>query len=95
MENVGKLLSLQQRKREEIILVSESNYHTAKFFTEHLVAIKMKKAQILMNKSFYLVLSILDLDKSVMYKFWYDYMKSKYGENGNLCYMDSNSCLFM
>ena len=55
----------------------------------------MKKAQILMNKSFYLVLSILDLDKSVMYKFWYDYMKSKYGENGNLCYMDSNSCLFM
>ena len=34
-----------------------------------------------MNKPVYLGLSILDLSKAVMYKFWYDYVKPKYGEN--------------
>ena len=41
-----------------------------------------EKAQILMNEPepVYLGLSILDLWKTVMYKFWYDYIKPKYGE---------------
>ena len=37
----------------------------------------MKKAQILMNKPVYLGLSILDLSKTVMYEFLYDYPKPK------------------
>ena len=40
-----------------------------------------------MNKPVYLGLSILDLSKIVMYDFWYDYVKPKYGENEKLCYM--------
>ena len=40
----------------------------------------------LMNKAVYLVLSILDLSKTVMYEFWYDYVKPKYRENSKLCY---------
>ena len=51
----------------------------------------MKQAQILMNKSVYLGLSILDLSKIVMYEFSYDYRKPKYGENVKLCYMDTHS----
>ena len=47
-----------------------------------------------MNNPVYLGLSILDLSKTVMYKFWYDYVKPKYGENAELCYMDTAS-LFM
>ena len=39
-----------------------------------------------MNKPFYLGLSILDLSKTVMYEFWYNYVKPKYGENGKICY---------
>ena len=41
----------------------------------------MKKTQILINKPVYLRLSILDLSKTAMYKFWYDYLKPKYGKN--------------
>ena len=26
-----------------------------------------------------------------MYEFWYDYIKSKYGENAKLCFMDTDS----
>ena len=51
----------------------------------------MRKTQILMNKPVYLGLSILDLSKTVMYEFWYDYVKPKYGENAKLCYMDTDS----
>ena len=51
----------------------------------------MKKTKVKMNKRVYLGLSILDISKTVMYEFWYDYMKSKYGDNVELCYMDTDS----
>ena len=41
-----------------------------------------------MNKPAYLGLSIPELSKSVMYGFWYDYVKPKYGEKATMCYMD-------
>ena len=42
-----------------------------------------------MNKSVYLGLSILELSKILMHKFWYDYVKPKYGEKLKECYMDT------
>ena len=89
MENVrkhrNKLVTTERRRK---YLVSEPNYHTTKFFTENLLAIEIRETQILMNKPVYLGLSILDLSEAVTYKFWYDYVKPKYGENAKLCYMD-------
>ena len=46
-----------------------------------------------MNKSVYLGLSILALSKTVIYGFWYDYLKPKYGENVKLCYSDTDSII--
>ena len=43
-----------------------------------------------MNKAVHLGLSILELTKILMYEFWYDYVKPKYGENTKLCYMDTD-----
>ena len=62
-----------------------------KFLTENLLAIEIRKTQILMNKPNYLGLSILDLSKTVIYEFQYDYVKSKYGEKSKLCYVDADS----
>ena len=44
-----------------------------------------------MNKPVYLGLSILQLSKILMYEFWYDHVKPKYGENVRSFYMDSDS----
>ena len=52
---------------------------------------EMRKTQIIMNNPVYLVLSILDLSKTLMYKFWSDYVKPKYGRNAKLFYMDIES----
>ena len=44
-----------------------------------------------MNKPVYLGFLRLDLSKIVMYQFWYDYIKPKYGQKVKLCYMDTYS----
>ena len=50
----------------------------------------MKKTQILMNELVYLGMSILELSKIVIYGFWYDYVKPKYGEKANLYCLDTD-----
>ena len=47
-----------------------------------------------MNKPIYLGMSILDISKIPMYEFWYNYLRPKYKENLQLCYMDTDSCIF-
>ena len=68
--------------------VSKPNYHITKFFTENLLVIETWKTQQLINKPVYLGLQILELGKTVMYEFQYDYVKPKYGKNAKFCYMD-------
>ena len=95
MENVRKhrdiKLGTTDKRRNQ--LVSELNYHTAKWFSEHLLTNEMKKIKVKMNKPVYLVLSILEISKTLMYEFWYDYVKPKYQNNVKLCYMDADSLI--
>ena len=51
----------------------------------------MKKTRVKMNKPLYLGASILDISKTLMYEFWYDYFKPKYGDRVKLCYTDTDS----
>ena len=77
MENVRKhrdikLVTMSNKRNK---LAPEPNYHTTKYFSENFIAIKMKKAKVNMNKLIYLGMSILDISKTPMYEFWYDYIK--------------------
>ena len=56
-------------------LASEPNYHTIKYFSENLIATEIKKTKVKMNKAIYLGMSILDISKTFIYEFWYDYIK--------------------
>ena len=51
----------------------------------------MKKIKVKMNKPVYLGLSILEISKTLVYEFWYDYIKPKYQNNAKLCCMDTDS----
>ena len=72
MENVRKYrdIKLVTTERRRKYLVSEPNYHTTKFFTEHFLAIAIKRTQIYMNKPVYLGLLIIESIKILMYEFW-------------------------
>ena len=93
MENIRKdrdiKLVTTDKKRNK--LVSKPNYHTINYISEDLSIIETNKTKVKMNKPIYLGLSILEISKLLMYEFWYDYMKPKYGNNVKLCYMDTDS----
>ena len=95
MENVRKHRDIKlvttEKKRSK--LVSGPNYHAMNYISEDLSIIKMERTKVKMNKPIYLGLSILEISKSLMYEFWYDYMKPKYGDNVKLCYMDTDSSI--
>ena len=93
MENIRKHrdIKLVRTDKKRSKLVSEPNYHTINLISEDLSIIEMKKTKVKMNKPIYLGLSILEINKILMYEFWYDYMKPKYNDNVRLCYMDTYS----
>ena len=93
MENVRKHrdIKLVKTDTKRNNLVSEPNYHTMKLIDDNLAIIEMKKVKVKMNKPIYLGLSRLDISKITMYEFWYDFIKSKYGNRAKLCYMDMDS----
>ena len=80
--DIKLVATVEQRNK----LASEPNYHTRKHFTENLLGIEMKKTKVAMNKLIYLGMTILHIRKTLMYKSWYDYIKSKYGDTAKLMY---------
>ena len=95
MENIRKHRDIKlvatDKKRNK--LVSEPNYHAIKWFSENLVAIEMRKTKVKMNKPIYVGITILDIRKTLMYEFWYGYLKPKYGDKIKLCYMDTDNLI--
>ena len=90
MENVRnrrdiKLVVTEERRKK---LVSEPNYDTCKQFTENLMAIEMRKTEALMDKPIAVGQAVLDISLTLMYQFWYDYLKPMYQDNIKLCYME-------
>ena len=59
------------------------------------MTIEMKKTKVKMIKPVYLGMSISDISKTLLYEFWYDYIKPKYQDRAKLCYMDTAALLFI
>ena len=87
-----KLVTTNKRTNQ---LASEPNYHTTKYFSENLLAIKMKKTKVKMNKPVYLDMSILDKSKILIFEFWYDYIKAKYKTKQNYAKLISTVLLLI
>ena len=95
MENVRnhrdiKLIATNARRKQ----LSQPNYHTCKRFSEHLMAIELRKRKVYMNKPIDIGQDVLDISKTPIYTVSYDYLKPKYEDKIKLCYMDTDSFIF-
>ena len=75
-------------ERRRNCLVPEPNYDTTRICKENLLVIEIKKVEVLLNKTVCLERAMLELCKTLMYKFWYGYVERKYGEKTKLCYIE-------
>ena len=71
--------------------VMKLNFTDGHPFSKHLFAVEMRKREITINKPVYLGQVILDLSKTLMYEFYYGYMRLKYGSKVDLCYMNTGN----
>ena len=93
MENVRNHwdIKIVTNDKRRSILASEPNYHSTKYISKDLLIMEMKKAEVKMNKPLYLGQAILGLSKTLMYEFWYDYIKLMYNDKAKLCYTATDS----
>ena len=96
MENIRKHRNITLVNNEEEYLknVMKPNFKSGTLLGPNLMGCEMSKVRVVMNKPVYLSQAILDLSKTIMYEFHYDYMIPKYGDRLMLCYMDTDSLIY-
>ena len=96
MENIRNRVNVKLVNTEEKLkkLIAKPNFRSQKIFSENLVSVHMKKTSLTMNKPVYLGMCILDLSKTIMFDFHYNYIKPKYGNKAKLLFTDTDSLMY-
>ena len=97
MENLRKRVDVKLvRSHEEDKLrrlITSPAFARANIFDDDLAAIQIHKCNLVLNRPVYVGISILDLSKHLMYDFYYNQLKTQYGESCQLPYTDTDSLL--
>ena len=96
MENIRKRVDVRLVTDEKKLLklTSKPTYVSSKIFNENLVAVHKIKETLKLNRPAYVGMCILDLSKTLMYDFHYNYIKHKYGEKAKLLFTDTDSLTY-
>ena len=92
------------RKRENVILLdnkkpalklsSKPNFDRVTIFDKNLIACHKKKTEVYFNKPIYVGQAILDLSKTLMFDFHYNFIREKYGNKAELLFTDTDSLMY-
>ena len=96
MENIRKRVDVRLVTDEKKLLklTSKPTYVSSKIFNENLVAVHKIKETLTLNRPAYVGMCILDLSKTLMYDFHYNYIKDKYGKKAKLLFTDTDSLTY-
>ena len=96
MENIRKRVDVRLVTSKEKLskLASKPTYVPSKIFNENLVAVHKIKETLTLNRPAYVGMCILDLSKTLMYDFHYNYIKQKYGDKAKLLFTDTDSLTY-
>ena len=95
-ENIRNRVEIRLISTDKVAqkLVTKPNYDCRTIFDENLIAVHIKNTKLYFNKPVYLGMSILDLSKSLMYDFHYNYIKTKYEDKAKLLFTDTDSLAY-
>ena len=96
MENIRKRVDVRLITDEKKLLkmASKPTHVSNKIFNENLVAVHKIKEQLTLNRPAFIGMCILDLSKTLMYDFHYNYIKTKYGDKAKLLFTDTDSLTY-
>ena len=96
MENIRKRVDVRLVTDENKLLkmAAKPTYVSSKIFNENLVAVHKIKETLTLNRPVYVGMCILDLSKTLMYDFHYNYIKQKYGSKAKLLFTDTDSLTY-
>ena len=96
MENLRKRVDVRLVTNEKKLtkLASKPTYVSGKIFNENLVAVHKIKEKLTLNRLAYVGMCIIDLSKTLMYDFHYNYIKKKYGDKARLLFTDTDSLTY-
>ena len=97
MENIRKRCNVYLETDPDHFLRQTANptYLGCKIFHKNLVAVHMQKRRLLLNKPSYVGMCILDLSKTLIYDFHYNFIKAKYDEKAILLFSDTDSLCYI
>lgn len=101
MENVDKRVDVKLVSHWEKIgrkggaekLIAKPNFKDVAIFSENLVAVELNRTHVIYDKPMFVGFSILDLSKTIIYDFYYNYLKRKYPNKVSLLYTDTDSLI--
>ena len=96
IENLRKRVDVKLVTTNKILdkLTSKPTYVSSKIFNENLMAVHKIKESLTLNRPAYVGMCILDLSKTLMYDFHYNYIKKKYGDRAKLLFTDTDNLTY-
>ena len=96
MENLCKRVDVRLVTNEKKLdkLTAKPTYMSSKIFSENLMAVHKVKETLTLNRPAYVGMCILNLSKTLMYDFHYNYIKKKYNNRARLLFTDTDSLTY-